>query len=205
MLLSFVARKVGRKLMSKRAMTFAQRKALQKAQKASALARKSLKYGKKVNKSFDKTKAHNLKALKQLKGMAKKKGTKPSWLKEDIAAVTKGIESNKVRHGYVKNLVKSVRRDVKAKSAIQKNMEKTLTKKYGTGMVKSASRTTLAQKASATAKTAVIGVVGASAGLKANAVYKSQTSGQSQAARTAQKQAQSAMNSSSGLKKAKKQ
>ena len=82
MLLSFVARKVGKTLLNKRSMSFAQRKALQKAQAASAKARKTLKFGRTASKSYDKTKAHNLKALKELKRMSKKKGAKPSWIKK---------------------------------------------------------------------------------------------------------------------------
>jgi hypothetical protein len=205
MLLSFVARKLARKTLGKRSMSFAQRKALQKAQLASAKARKTLKFGRKASKSYDKTKSHTLKALKELKRMSKKKGAKPSWIKEDIATVTKGMASNQHRHNQINNIVRSLAKDVGRKGRVVTGMEKTLTKKYGAGMVKSASRTTLAQKASATAKTAVIGVAGASAGMKANAVYKSQTSKQTKAAKTAQKQAQSAMKQSSSLKKAKSQ
>jgi len=140
MLLSFVARKVGKTLLNKRSMSFAQRKALQKAQAASAKARKTLKFGRTASKSYDKTKAHNLKALKELKRMSKKKGAKPSWIKKDIAAVTKGMASNQHRHDQINNLVRILAHDVGKKNRVIKGMEKSLTKKYGAGMVKSASR-----------------------------------------------------------------
>ena len=138
MLLSFVARKVGKTLLNKRSMSFAQRKALQKAQAASAAARRSNKMATNISNNWSAARKQNLANLKGVKKLIKS-GVKHPELLSDKKRLISGMARNAKQHAQLKNYQKAILKETKKTASVQKFMEKNLTKNYGSGMVKAAS------------------------------------------------------------------
>jgi len=138
MLLSFVARKVGKTLLNKRSMSFAQRKALQKAQAASAAARRSNKMATNISNNWSAARKQNLANLKVVKKLIKS-GVKHPELIGDKKRLTSGMARNAKQYAQLKKYQKSILKETKKTDSVQSIMEKNLTKNYGSGMVKAAS------------------------------------------------------------------